>query len=562
MITCPTCGAQNDPVNRFCDQCGTRLESEEIAAAPPSAAQAPTAAMTCPTCGAAVVPGEAFCETCGAALSAPTAASPEQPVANMPVANDAPTVAAAPPDSGARGAEKVCPACGQLNLADARYCDICGAELSPGAGPDDATMVAPPANEPTSPLNDDTMMAQPDDPTMVVPPTEPPVAPAEETTPPAAPTPPDAGDATPPAPPDDETLEQPTLITGEPEVEADRTSEAGVSEVAADQPAEPAAPASTTMSPETDAAADTIAAPTTEPPAAETPPVSTEPAAPVEETTPAAPATDTAAERQRLEALITAHRETISQYEQMLSRYPAGAAPAFLTAGLDEARDALSQSEAELAALPDLPAGPDPAEVQRLEELIAAHRETISQYEQMLSRYPAGAAPAFLTAGLDEARNALSQSEAELSALTGGATSASATTPPAAAAPAVPAAGDTLAPTPTASPPAPAGARIVLVDGGHELALPAGKTAIIVGREDPVSNIFPEIDMTPFGGESGGVSRQHARLDLAGGQWTLTDLNSTNYTRVDGTRIEPNTPTPIHDGSRIQFGRIAAIFHT
>ncbi|PMP77083.1 MAG: TIGR00266 family protein, partial [Roseiflexus castenholzii] len=26
MITCPTCGALNDPVNRFCEQCGARLE--------------------------------------------------------------------------------------------------------------------------------------------------------------------------------------------------------------------------------------------------------------------------------------------------------------------------------------------------------------------------------------------------------------------------------------------------------------------------------------------------------------------------------------------------------
>lgn len=102
----------------------------------------------------------------------------------------------------------------------------------------------------------------------------------------------------------------------------------------------------------------------------------------------------------------------------------------------------------------------------------------------------------------------------------------------------------------------------MVLDDGHELPLPADKPEIIVGREDPVSQIFPEIDLTPFGGETGGVSRQHARISHSNGQWTITDLNSTNYTRVDGNRIEPNIPTPIHDGTRLQFGRIAVVFRT
>jgi predicted amidophosphoribosyltransferase len=537
MISCPTCGAQNDPVNRFCDQCGTRLEPVEAATPPSITAQPPAAAMTCPTCGAAVVPGEAFCDTCGAALSAPTVApaaptaseaptvAPAAPTASeAPTASDAPTVAVTSP-SGAADAGQVCPSCGQVNPADAHYCDACGAELSPVTGPNDATMIASPANEPTAPLDAKTTGAQPDDATMVMSPAEETAATPEETTVSPSPTP----DTTTPALPDDETLEHPAAPVTEPV-------------------AEPEQPVAETTPP---------VEPDSEPPPTGDP----EPAPPLEtgEPTPSTTVADTAAERRRLETLIAAHRDTINQYEQMLSRYPAGAAPAFLTAGLDEARNALSQSEADMATLPEVPTGPDPVEVQRLEALIAAHRDTINQYEQMLSRYPAGAAPAFLTAGLDEARNALSQSEAELASLTGGTPAATAIVPPM---PPGPAADATPAPTPSAPPPAPAGARIVLVDGGHELVLPTGKTVIIVGREDPVSNIFPEIDMTPFGGESGGVSRQHARLDLAGGQWTLTDLNSTNYTRVDGNRLEPNTPTPIHDGSRIQFGRIAAIFHT
>jgi len=256
---------------------------------------------------------------------------------------------------------------------------------------------------------------------------------------------------------------------------------------------------------------------------------------------------DIAAERARLEALLAAHRETVAQYEQMAARYPAGSVPAFITAGLDAARAELAKTEAELAALP---VAPDPAEVARLEALLAAHRETVAQYEQMAARYPAGSVPAFITAGLDAAKAELAKTEAELAALTG-------STPPAHT-PAHPAAPTPIA-TPIVSPP-PVTARLVLADGS-EIVLPPGKSEYIIGREDPVSNIFPEIDLTPYGGELGGVSRQHAKIVHIGNQWSIVDLNSTNHTRVNGQRIEPQTPIPLSDGTKLQFGRLVATFH-
>jgi hypothetical protein len=299
------------------------------------------------------------------------------------------------------------------------------------------------------------------------------------------------------------------------------------------------------------------------------------PAAPVATEPPAASPADLAAEHKRLEELVQVNRETVAQYEQMLERYPAGGAPAFVTAGLDAAKAELDKAEAELAALP---AGPDPAEVARLEELIGVHRETVAQYEQMLARYPTGGAPAFVTAGVDAAKAELDKTVAEYTALTGAAPAPAAAAAEPAAPPPVPAAppvepdapsaepaapaATPAAPVPTPPPaPAPAGPRLEMIEGDHVFTLPLDKSEIIVGREDPVSNIFPEIDLTSFGGESGGVSRQHARLNHSGGQWTLTDLNSTNYTRIDGARIEPNTPMPLHDGARLQFGRVVAIFH-
>ncbi|WP_255603461.1 zinc-ribbon domain-containing protein, partial [Oscillochloris sp. ZM17-4] len=160
MTTCPTCGAQNDPGNRFCDQCGTRIDAPadaapDAGAAPPD--QPTIAAPICPSCGAVVLPGEAFCDNCGADLVAmPAAASA------APVSADAPTMlaeapTATPVTSSPAAGDVRCPSCGQTNLPGEAFCDNCGASLSapvatpasdpavsPVVSPDDATILAAP----------------------------------------------------------------------------------------------------------------------------------------------------------------------------------------------------------------------------------------------------------------------------------------------------------------------------------------------------------------------------------------------------------------------------------
>jgi hypothetical protein len=226
------------------------------------------------------------------------------------------------------------------------------------------------------------------------------------------------------------------------------------------------------------------------------------------------------------------------------------------------------------------------AEKQRLEDEIARQQQIIAQFEQMQSMFGAAAPPA-VTQGLADARSAQARAQAELDTLKGGGAAPSTPEPPApvgappepvvappeppapvvvppepAVAPPEPPAPVVVPPEPVvAPPPAPASvARLVLDEGGRELPLPNDKAEIIVGREDPISGIFPEIDLTPFGGEGGGVSRQHARISRSDGQWMITDLNSTNYTRVDGNKLDPSLPAPLRDGTRILFGRVAATF--
>jgi pSer/pThr/pTyr-binding forkhead associated (FHA) protein len=113
---------------------------------------------------------------------------------------------------------------------------------------------------------------------------------------------------------------------------------------------------------------------------------------------------------------------------------------------------------------------------------------------------------------------------------------------------------------PVVNPVAPA-ARLQL-ESGTIVPLPTGRREIIIGRDDPISGVHPEIDLTPYGAESGGVSRRHVRLTVVDGQWMITDLQSTNHTRVNGVRIDPGVPTLLPDSAQVVLGRIGFIFRS
>jgi pSer/pThr/pTyr-binding forkhead associated (FHA) protein len=96
---------------------------------------------------------------------------------------------------------------------------------------------------------------------------------------------------------------------------------------------------------------------------------------------------------------------------------------------------------------------------------------------------------------------------------------------------------------------------------GAEIPLPEGDE-ILIGREDPVSGVYPGIDLTPHGGEEGGVSRRHARIMVQGGAYQVEDLDSTNFTFVNKQKLSPRTPHPLNDGDELRCGRVALLFRT
>jgi predicted amidophosphoribosyltransferase len=114
-------------------------------------------------------------------------------------------------------------------------------------------------------------------------------------------------------------------------------------------------------------------------------------------------------------------------------------------------------------------------------------------------------------------------------------------------------------PAPPAAGPPP---RLVVQPSNISLPFPAGKAEIIAGREDPVSNVFPEINLDPHGGDEGGVSRRHAKFTLRGGQWYVEDLNSTNFTFVNKQKLQAGQPHPVNNGDEVRFGRVTLTFFT
>ena len=307
--------------------------------------------------------------------------------------------------------------------------------------------------------------------------------------------------------------------------------------------------------------------------------------------------------RQELEDEITRQREIMKQLDHMRRAFRE-VTPQAVLMGLSEAEEKLKTAEQEMESLP-IPPEIDPAVIERLQKDLARQIEIIDQFEQ-LQRTFGSATPRAVLQGIIDARQTEERIRAELKEFgvdvmvprAGSAgvapvppvvappapvispvvTNLPVAAPPPPAAPVVPAVSvdmmqpvvNTMMPVPSSplepiinpviNPVAPA-ARLQL-ESGTIVPLPTGRREIIIGRDDPISGVHPEIDMTPYGAESGGISRRHVRLTIIDGQWMITDLQSTNHTRVNGVRIDPGVPTPLPDSAQVVLGRIGFIFRS
>jgi pSer/pThr/pTyr-binding forkhead associated (FHA) protein len=117
-------------------------------------------------------------------------------------------------------------------------------------------------------------------------------------------------------------------------------------------------------------------------------------------------------------------------------------------------------------------------------------------------------------------------------------------------------------PTPQPPPPDSVTGRLVIQASNVSLAIPQGKTVIVIGREDPVSGVFPDIDLDPHGGHEGGVGRRHAQIILQGGQLYIEDLDSVNGTVVNKQKIAPRQPRSLNHGDELRFGKMVLTYYS
>ncbi len=102
--------------------------------------------------------------------------------------------------------------------------------------------------------------------------------------------------------------------------------------------------------------------------------------------------------------------------------------------------------------------------------------------------------------------------------------------------------------------------RLVIQASNASLPIPQGKQTVVIGREDPVSGIFPDIDLDPYGAQDEGVGRKHAQLVLKDGEVCLEDLDSVNGTMLNRQRLAAHQPQPIKDGDELRFGKMVLIY--
>ena len=82
----------------------------------------------------------------------------------------------------------------------------------------------------------------------------------------------------------------------------------------------------------------------------------------------------------------------------------------------------------------------------------------------------------------------------------------------------------------------------------------------LLGRTDPHSNVFPEIDLSRFDPETK-VSRRHARIWREGETFLVEDLGSVNGTVInDSVRLAPRQPRVLDSGDKLRLGETTLHF--
>lgn len=97
---------------------------------------------------------------------------------------------------------------------------------------------------------------------------------------------------------------------------------------------------------------------------------------------------------------------------------------------------------------------------------------------------------------------------------------------------------------------------LIIGQQGHRISLPL-KNEILLGRQDPANNNYPDVDLAEYGGAAQGISRRHARIACQQQDVVLEDLGSINGSFVNGKQLSPYLAHPLKSGDIIQLGKMS-----
>jgi CRP-like cAMP-binding protein len=114
-------------------------------------------------------------------------------------------------------------------------------------------------------------------------------------------------------------------------------------------------------------------------------------------------------------------------------------------------------------------------------------------------------------------------------------------------------------PKPDVQVPAEGPEKLIHAPSGMEFPLAVGSETSI-GRRDPVTGIYPDVDLTPIDNQRS-VSRRHAKIYRRGMKFFFgEEIGTMNSTFVNGQRLETGVPAEIRAGDEVRCGVVALRF--
>jgi molybdenum cofactor synthesis domain-containing protein len=101
----------------------------------------------------------------------------------------------------------------------------------------------------------------------------------------------------------------------------------------------------------------------------------------------------------------------------------------------------------------------------------------------------------------------------------------------------------------------PLGLKLTVPDNGREVEVPLTE-GVSIGRFDPASGSFPDVDLTSYGGLERGISRYHAKITRRESGVFIEDLGSVNGTFLNHKKLTPYVPERLRNGDELRLGKL------